>query len=236
MRLYSILISIMHTYEIEIKSLLGDAQKMMSFKNKLFKEMPDCVLSEKSVQLNHYFTKGSFSHLCSEIQSVITKEDDEALKYILKKMKNISVRTRKINDRVLLVIKASVDNTTSENGVARIEREITFKNFTLEQLDAIVCSAGYEYQAKWSREREEYKNKKGICVTIDRNAGYGYVAEFEKVIEDEGSTKQAEEELRAFMKKLGVEELPQDRLERMFTYYNEHWEEYYGTDKTFIVM
>jgi len=29
--------------------------------------------------------------------------------------------------------------------------------------------------------------------------------------------------------------LPNDRLERMFAYYNEHWQEYYDTDKTFVV-
>jgi hypothetical protein len=38
------------------------------------------------------------------------------------------------------------------------------------------------------------------------------------------------------MAELGVEELLQDRLERMFAHYNEHWQEYYGTDRTFIIQ
>jgi hypothetical protein len=37
------------------------------------------------------------------------------------------------------------------------------------------------------------------------------------------------------MAKLGVEELPQDRLERMFAHYNAHWPEYYGTEKVFVI-
>lgn len=64
-----------------------------------------------------------------------------------------------MNEAVILVIKASVDDTTSENGIARVEREIVFPQKTLAELDAIVRSAGYEYQAKWSRDREEYKQR-----------------------------------------------------------------------------
>jgi hypothetical protein len=37
------------------------------------------------------------------------------------------------------------------------------------------------------------------------------------------------------MGKIGAEELPQERLERMFTYYNTHWQDYYGTDKIFTI-
>jgi hypothetical protein len=37
------------------------------------------------------------------------------------------------------------------------------------------------------------------------------------------------------MKELGVKELDQKRLERMFAFYNTHWPEYYGTDKIFTI-
>ena len=37
------------------------------------------------------------------------------------------------------------------------------------------------------------------------------------------------------MKELNVEELPQDRLERMFDFYNTHWKDYYGTERIFMV-
>ena len=40
---------------------------------------------------------------------------------------------------------------------------------------------------------------------------------------------------RDVMEKLGAEELAQERLERMFTFYNAHWPEYYGTDNVFTI-
>lgn len=61
------------------------------------------------------------------------------------------------------------------------------------------------------------------------------MAEFEKVVDAAEKVSEAQKDIRALMEKIGVEELSQDRLERMFAYYNEHWEEYYGTDKTFVV-
>jgi adenylate cyclase class IV len=105
---------------------------------------------------------------------------------------------------------------------------------TLEKLDALVLSAGFEYEAKWSREREEYKCK-AVNVTLDKNAGYGWLAEFERVVDDESKLSDAEEQVRALMAELEVQELPQDRLGRMFAFYNNHWPEYYGTEKIFTI-
>jgi adenylate cyclase class IV len=70
-------------------------------------------------------------------------------------------------------------------------------------------------------------------ITIDKNAGYGYLAEFEKVVDDSRQAPDVEAEIRSFMKECGIDELPQDRLERMFAHYNANWEDYYGTDKIF---
>jgi hypothetical protein len=37
------------------------------------------------------------------------------------------------------------------------------------------------------------------------------------------------------MKQVGVVELGQARLERMFAHYNTHWPEYYGTENIFTI-
>ena len=42
-------------------------------------------------------------------------------------------------------------------------------------------------------------------------------------------------EIDELMAELGVEELSQEQLARMFAFYNENWPDYYGTDKTFFV-
>ena len=146
----------------------------------------------------------------------------------------ISVRTREMNGIAKIVMKASVGTDSSENGVVRMEIEEPTKGLTFDELDKMVLTAGYRYQAKWSRAREEYQIQ-DISVCLDKNAGYGYLAEFEKVINDTAHTAKARKEIDKLMQALGVAELPQDRLERMFAYYNKHWPEYYGTDKVFIV-
>jgi predicted adenylyl cyclase CyaB len=124
-----------------------------------------------------------------------------------------------------------VDDTTSSNGTARQEFESEVY-LTLDQLDQILLDCGFEYQAKWSREREDYKYK-DLNVSVDKNAGYGYLAEFESIIDDSAKADSVKEQIRKIMSDLGVLELPQDRLARMFDHYNKHWQDYYGTEKTF---
>lgn len=115
-----------------------------------------------------------------------------------------------------------------------MEFEEAIPNLSLDGLDALLLESGFQYQAKWSRDREEYKAG-DIAVCLDRNAGYGYVAEFEKIIHEASEAEIAKREILKFMESLGIEELPQDRLERMFAHYNAHWSDYYGTDNIFVI-
>jgi len=55
------------------------------------------------------------------------------------------------------------------------------------------------------------------------------------MISDEKLLDEARASISSLMESLGVQELPQDRLERMFAFYNAHWPEYYGTDRIFTV-
>jgi predicted adenylyl cyclase CyaB len=195
---------------------------------------PEVSLLGKNKQLNHYFVDGDINKLYLLVEPLFEEETLEKLKLLIDTGKDFSVRTRLHDGKPLLVVKASIDDHTSANGISRIEFEAQVKDLTLDGLDQLLLEAGFDYQAKWSREREEYTcNGANIC--LDKNAGYGYVAEFEKVIEDEKDAQNTKKELITLMNDLGVEELPQDRLERMFAHYNENWPEYYGTDKIFTV-
>ncbi len=133
-----------------------------------------------------------------------------------------------------MVIKASIDDTTSSNGTARLEFENIFTTLTIDELDAKILECGFEYQAKWSRERSDYRYK-GANVSIDRNAGYGYLSEFELIAEDPAQAEPLKAKIRLMMEELGIQELPQDRLARMFDFYNKNWQQYYGTENTFNV-
>ncbi len=223
-----------HLYEVEIKSLLGSKENADKLKRNLEANFPGTMIMKKEKQLNHYFnTPADFSMLRNNLLPLISKDKLTTFEDILNHGKKVSIRTRDADGTVLLVFKASVGDDTSSNGVKRIEFESKV-NKTISELDQLLIDSGCTYQAKWSREREEYKaGEMNVC--FDKNAGYGYVAEFEKVTQDEKSLDNVRAELISTMDKLGVSELAQDRLERMFAHYNSHWADYYGTDKTFVL-
>ena len=223
----------MSQFEIEIKSLLGSKENADKLKKDLKKIDPDLKLKSQNKQLNHYFIDGDTDLLYQKMTKHISKRSREKFKKILTEGKEHSIRTRKLDDTIILVVKASIDDTTSSNGISRMEFESEV-DMSLDELDKILLDCGFSYQAKWSREREEYESK-GMNICIDKNAGYGYLAEFEKVVENVDALEEIKGSLRDIMQKLEVEELPQDRLERMFAHYNENWSDYYGTDKIFII-
>jgi predicted adenylyl cyclase CyaB len=223
----------MSQFEIEIKSLLGEDTKATALKEKMQSLDPNFSYLASNKQLNHYFEGGDIHQLYEKTEHLFEGEQHDKFKSVTDRGTKFSVRTRQKDDQVLLVVKASIDEGTSENTVKRIEFE-ELVNISLDELDSLVLDSGYTYQAKWSRERDEFSYK-GANVCLDKNAGYGYLAEFEKIIPNEDDTEKAREELVALMEELEVEELPQDRLARMFDYYNNNWSEYYGTDKTFKV-
>jgi len=221
-------------YEIEIKTLLGSEENAEAFRNRLKEHYTDLSLDDTEKQLNHYFkTTGDFSMLAKRITEYLDEAQQTRLANILEKGNKFSLRTRQSEIAVLLVIKASVDGDTSDHAVSRLEFEAAMP-MNLAQLDFLLLETGFEYQAKWSRERENYTTG-NLTICLDKNAGYGYLAEFEKVVTDRSNIKEVRQSLVSEMKSVGVEELAQDRLERMFAHYNEHWAEYYGTDDTFTI-
>jgi adenylate cyclase class IV len=133
-------------------------------------------------------------------------------------------------------VKATVNDESSSNGTARIEWEADLAPMSLDDMDTKVLAAGFSYQAKWSRARDEYKLNHDTALCIDKNAGYGYLAEFERVIDDPSLVDATRAELLSMIESLGYAELDQDRLARMFDFYNKNWSEYYGTEKVFTVL
>ena len=224
----------MSHFEIEIKSLLGEASAAEALKAKMAVLDPALTKVGENKQRNHYFEGGDMEQLYANVEHLFSGEQHEKLKKIIERGKEFSIRSRQKDEQILLVLKASIDEGTSANTVKRMEFEEPVA-ITLDELDALLLKAGFSYQAKWSREREEYAYK-GASVCFDKNAGYGYLAEFEKIVHDENEADAVRAELDVLMQELGVEELDQDRLARMFDFYNKNWPDYYGTDKTFVIV
>ena len=249
----------MHNYEIEIKVLLGNESEKDNFMSKVQKSFPDMRHSYSESQKNHYFEWGSLEWLLSAFGPKVTHAERAKLENIRDTAKSFSVRTRGTPTQTIIVVKATVNDESSSNGTVRIEWEVDLASMTLEDMDTNVLSAGFVYQAKWSREREwymfkapnkgfmyelltesqneiQYDSTTSVTLCLDKNAGYWYLAEFEMVIEDAEKVENVRKFLLSIIESLGYHELDQARLSRMFDFYNKNWREYYGTEKVFTIL
>ncbi|MBI2616903.1 hypothetical protein HYW55_02100 [Candidatus Gottesmanbacteria bacterium] len=220
-------------FEIEVKVLLGSKNAVDTCLAKLRKRDPHFLIHKRSSQLNHYFLSGNVEKLLTALSPFLKRNTKKELSEILKGVTNYSLRTRWEDGKTTLVAKASTHGKDSVHDLKRREFE-TILPLSIEELDKLLLSSGFSYQSKWSRVRNTYSYK-DLTVCIDKNAGYGYLAEFEKVIYNEKDVEKAKKAILAELTDLDLEELPNDRLNRMFSYYNAHWQEYYQTEVTFIV-
>lgn len=225
----------MHSYEVEIKVLLGEKERKDIFLEKVEQEYPTLTLKRAESQRNHYFEGWSPADLLTQFEKYLSDEKKNSLSRLIHDATSFSVRTRGTDTQTILVVKATMNAETSANGTQRIEWEADLFPMSLDTMDTLVQESWFSYQAKWSRDRESYALDPHTHLDVDKNAGYGYIAEFEKVIEDEGGIDSAREEILAIIESLGYEELNQERLARMFNFYNTNWGEYYGTEKVFVI-
>lgn len=229
----------MHQYEVEIKVLLGEASVKDAFMEKVRSSFPAMTHEYSESQLNHYFEWGNLRYLLGTFREYISQEKAELLHQLSEEAKSFSVRTRGTPTQTIIVVKATVNDESSSNGTARIEWEVDLAPMSLDDMDKLVIAAGFAYQAKWSREREGYNLNISWAVDtilcLDKNAGYGYLAEFERVIDDVTLVDSTREELLSMIDSLGYHELDQARLARMFEKYNREWQSYYGTENVFTV-
>lgn len=220
-------------YEIEIKALLGSQSASDALMNQVAERDPGLKLISEQRQLNHYFNGGELSKLVKTLQRYLSQEQIIAINNISTSATHINVRTRQKNDTVLLIVKGSLDNTSAAHSHQRMDFEAEIR-LTIDELDDLVLSSGWRLEAKWQAKRKIYKAL-GLTIDLMFSPGYGYVVEFEKVVLNESDRTAAHDQVMAVMESLGIQELANDRLERMFAYYNDHWPEYYGTDKIFTI-
>ncbi len=224
-----------HQIEVEVKVLLGEQSAADAFIQKLTEADPELKQTAETNQLNHYFDeKGDPARLVSEVSGILRPADLSQLQEITSEFDKFTLRTRFEDGVITLVVKAAKAGEDEQHAVTRVEGDYVANVSTIEELDQHVLASGYGYLSKWSRRRKTYRYK-DLTVCLDKNAGYGYLAEFERVVRGDEAAEDAKEVILDELAGLGLEELPQDRLGRMFAFYNEHWPEYYQTDKTFIV-
>lgn len=67
-------------------------------------------------------------------------------------------------------MKALIDDTSSSNGIAAWNLRKCRAGLSLDALDALSLASGFSYQAKWSRNREEYQMD-DVAVCLDEPQG-----------------------------------------------------------------
>lgn len=220
-------------YEIEIKSLLGSQERTDELLSTVKLLDPDMEQVNEQYQLNHYFKNGNIARLIEEFKTELSEGQQSLLHEIAKRATSVNVRSRQKNDSVLLIVKGSLDKSSAAHSHQRMEFETPLP-LAINELDQRIQRAGWGLEAKWQAERKMYAAL-GLTLDVFFTPGYGYMIEFEKVVTDDTDRETAHRQVVDVMNKLGVEELPNDRLERMFAYYNEHWPEYYGTRNIFTI-
>ncbi len=218
-------------YEVEVKSLLGSKERATEVLAAMFADDAGMHETARQKQLNHYFTGGDLTKLADAFKDVFTPDQLQLMHDIRVKATAFNVRTWDKNGDVLLIVKGSMDERSAAHSLRRMEFE-ELVDMSIDELDSKVLSAGFELEAKWSADRTYY-DYKGMTVDMIFSPGYGYMCEIERVVYDERDVDVAREDILAVLEHFGLQEFDNALLERMFTYYNQHWQEYYGTDKTF---
>ena len=231
-------------YEVELKVLLWNKFPPETFVKVLSTDFKSVVERDEETQLNHYFEIPHRSQILPAFEKrlSISTEDEERIA-AFRNWENIVVRTREITNKngkkVILVMKSTVNNESSQNGTTRKELEIEIP-FEIDYLDSILTSqAEIRPQAKWSRTRRTFEVVDDewfyFTVCLDKNAGYGYIAEFEVVINNPAVIESTKKKLQNCITKLWLKELSAEQLQRMFDFYNKNWESFYQTENYFFI-
>ncbi len=222
-------------FEVEVKALLENQQIKDEFVTRLRRSDRDLKITKQSGQLNHYFDRnGDPKRLLSAVKPLLSASNFKGLWDIIRSSSRFALRTRK-DTNVRLIVKAAQAGEDEQHAITRLEGDYLATTESIDTLDQLILNSGYNFLSKWSRHRTEYLYK-DYTICLDRNAGYGYMVEIEKVVDTQEAIIQARDAIFKELADLDLSELSQERIGRMFDFYNQHWRDYYGTKKTFVVM
>lgn len=174
-----------------------------------------------SQQLNHYFD--------SSPVSIRTRYDSSTGFEIVNKWTDDGKDSHNGTQRHELNLRVTPTLNFNEMEVVEVTEGLSLESakYVLENhVDKILLNTGLNYLSKWSRIRKTYRYENFI-ISEEVNAGYGKIIE----IESANNSKVNIFTILEYGKSLGLKVLESDLLNKMFKFYNEHWEEYYMTDK-----
>lgn len=106
---------------------------------------------------------------------------------------------------------------------AREEIEVRCAKEDFGTLERLFAALGYGVQIKWFRKRHAFRLG-AIDITLDDTKGYGKIVEFEKLCPPDGK-EAALADLRAAMRRFGIDQTPKEEFDARYARYKEHWKE-----------
>ena len=151
---------------------------------------------------------------------------------LIRKSGDLVVKARSIDDTVYFAVKGSPAGQGAVHAVSRLEFEVAV-DISLDELGHRLEESGVQLVSKFSSWRDFYALDSALNMDVEFVSGYGYKAEIELLVEEEVSEDEHIERIRKIAKEVGIQEASQELFGKMYHYYNQNWQEYFSTRKTF---
>lgn len=135
-------------------------------------------------------------------------------------------RIRKTDNCAFIILKKG---WMHDDDREEIEIKIDRKDF--QKADKIFTSLGFKYDTKWYRVRKEYRYK-DFNISIDFNAGYGWIAEIEKIVR-KGHEEKAKKDILQLARIVNIKPASKSLFDKMYKYYKNNWPYYFDSKTTF---
>ncbi len=218
--------------EIEIKYLLDDQQARDQLVAAALQRFPDMKLKKSSVIISFFYKKPPAKNLETAIKRIVDPQNQEQVVRLIRKSGDLVVKARSIDDTVYFAVKGSPAGQDAVHAVSRLEFEVAV-DISLDELGHRLEESGVQLVSKFSSWRDFYALDSALNMDVEFVSGYGYKAEIELLVEEEDSEDEHIERIRKIAKEVGIQEASQELFGKMYHYYNQNWQEYFSTRKTF---
>lgn len=219
--------------EIEKKYLLKDEADRKTLVRNLKELYPDMKLKGTKKVISYFYEKAQNRKQILQVgRSLLSKVQQVELAGLVEKCDEIMVKCRSIDEVTFFAVKGAASGEDAVHAVNRMEFEVVLQK-DLETINQAITDAGIKLVSKWSSVRDFYCLDDALKADIEFVAGYGHKAELELVIADGESVEEAVATIDQLATKLDLYCASDALMGRMYSYYNDHWEEFFNTNNTF---
>lgn len=218
--------------EIEIKYLLADKQARDQLVRAISQRFPNTQCIKSSVIISFFYKKPSSQNLKTAIGQIVKPSEKAEALDLIHRSGDLVVKARSIDDDVYFAVKGSPAGQDAVHAVSRLEFEVAV-DMSLNDLNSKLENNGVQLVSKFSSWRDFYTLDNMLRMDVEFVSGYGYKAEIELLVDEQDAEDKHIERIRSIAEDVGIHEASQELFGNMYRYYNQNWQEYFNTRKTF---